>query len=419
MPVHRRLPRHAVAALAIIQSFACSPAPASPAAIAARAQAGAAPATAAPSRAALEPANQVVRARVEAGRLPGAVLLVAQRGVVLSKLAVGTKERSSSEPMTADTLFDLESLTKAVTAAAALALSDAGKLDLGAPVAKYLPEFTGGGREMIAVRDLLDHSSGLPADIELVPGMDAAAVWSAMMHAPLAFPPRTKVSYSDLGFRIAGRVMEAAAGAPLDRIVREAITGPLGMKDTLYNPPPSLRARIAGTGFSPSRKRALRGEMTDDIDIAFGGVAGCDGLFSTAADLAVFAQAFLDGGVTATRTRLLSSRSVELATTNDTPWADLSLAEKGWMDAIGAGPKGFGWDVISKGSYMGNLSPRSFGKGGIAGTILVVDPAAKLVVVYLTNRGVPSSLEDFVKWNEDIAPAEVFTKIGAAVGAGG
>lgn len=374
------------------------------------------------SRLALEPANEFVRTHVAAGHVPGAVLLIARHGVVVSQLAAGTKEKGSSEPVTIDTLFDLESTTKAIVAAAALALAEKGRLDLDAPIATYVPAFTGGGKERVTVRDMLDHSSGLPSDVELPPAGDAAAIWQAMMNAPLRSPPRTKVGYSDLGFRIAGRAIEAAAGAPLDRVLAEQVTGPLGMKDTLFNPPASLKPRIASTGYSKSRKRTLRGEVEDDIDFAFGGVAGCDGLFATARDLAIFSQMFLDGGVSATGARVLAPRSVEWAATSQTPWADLATAERGWMNTVGYGPKSVGWELMTRTSYAGTtLSPRAFYKGGIAGTYVLADPASDLVAVYLTNRGMPDDDSDaaLASWYADVAPVEVFTKIGAAVGRGG
>jgi CubicO group peptidase (beta-lactamase class C family) len=356
-----------------------------------------------------------VQARIDQKRIPGAVVLLSRHGVVFAQKAFGVKEAGGTEPMTVDTLFDLTSVTKVSTAATALALVDAGKLGLDDSVSKYLPAFTGAGKDAVTVRDLLTHSSGL-GEARFPPHADATAMWTAMMQAPLDRPPRTAVNYSDLGYRILGKVLEAAAGAPLDRAAHDTVWAPLGMTDTMYTPPAPLRPRVAATGVTPWSHRVMRGEVADYVDLSVGGVAGCDGLFSTARDLAVLGQMVIGGGTYGGK-RILRPESAALMTTNQTPWADPLKADTDWGNVVTVAPKTIGWELMTpKASWGGTaLSARAFGKCGITGAFLLLEPAVDLVAVYLTNEGAPKGDrdEDSNEWYASIAPNEFFT---AAVG---
>jgi CubicO group peptidase (beta-lactamase class C family) len=267
------------------------------------------------------------------------------------------------------TLYDVASLTKVVaTTAAAMVLYDRGKLTLDAPVHRYLPAFVGGGREEVTVRDLLTHRSGLPAgrDLWRVAGSPAQARRS-VLRTPLAWPAGTHQIYSDLGADVLGFVVEAAAGEPLDRFLRRNVYDPLGMSNTRFRPGRAARVRAAPTETRPPRGYAIRGEVHDENAYALGGVAGHAGLFSTAADLAVFAQTLLNGGEYE-GVRVFSDTAVALFTTRAAGWRAL-----GWNTCAGGG---------SCGSYLGK---RTFGHTGFTGTSLWIDPDRELFVVVLTN----------------------------------
>ena len=195
---------------------------------------------------ALEDAFARVGRRATDGRYPGAVALVARRGVVVGERAFGVRLAGSTEATTIDTLYDLESMTKVLaTATAAMMLVDRGKLSLTDPVAKYLPNFATNGKGNVLVRDLLRYSSGLPVDNQKVDTDDIDAIWAFMEETPLEYPTGTMVEYSDLGYRLLGRLIEKVAGKDLDAFSKHEIWGPLGMTDTTYNPPASLVPRCA------------------------------------------------------------------------------------------------------------------------------------------------------------------------------
>ena len=248
---------------------------------------------------ALEDAFARVARRATDGRYPGAVALVARRGVVVGERAFGVRLAGSTEATTVDTLYDLESMTKVLaTATAAMMLADRGKLSLTAPVAKYLPGFAANGKGGVLVRDLLRYSSGLPVDNQKVDTDDVDAIWAFMEQTPLEYPTGTMVEYSDLGFRLLGRVVETVAGTSLDAFAKQEIWGPLGMSDTTYNPSASLIPRCAATGPGSLNLRPgpLRGSVQDDQDWKVGGIVGCDGVFATARNVAIFSQMILNGG---------------------------------------------------------------------------------------------------------------------------
>jgi len=342
--------------------------------------------------------------------MPGAVVLVARHGVIAAERAFGAKDRSPDEPMTLDTLFDLESVTKVMTAATVLALADDGKLALTDPVAKWLPAFAAAGKDHVTIDDLLIHSSGLPGDVESGPTDPADAIWQRMFESKLEYPTRSRVGYSDLGYRTLGRIIETATKEPLDRVMRERVFARLDLHDTVYTPPASLRSRIAGTGPDTARGHALRGELADDRDFALGGVVGCDGVFATAHDLAVFSQMVLSGGG-----HVVSPANAALMSTNQTPWVDSASTDANWASSFFAGPKTAGWELVTPHAYGGALSSRAFCKAGVAGTFVCVDPSTELIAIYLTNLGKPSFDEKgLADWYDAIAPDRFFALVASA-----
>jgi CubicO group peptidase (beta-lactamase class C family) len=248
-------------------------------------------------------------------------------------------------------------------------LFDEGKLHLDDRVVQYIPEFGGGAKDNVTIRMLLEHRSGLPAGRDLwrlasTPEEARAAVIST----PLFATPGQYYEYSDLGADMLGFIVEAVSGEKLDRFLDTRVFGPLGMSDTRFRPDASLRERIAPTELNPPRGYPLRGEVHDENAYALGGVAGHAGLFSTASDLAVFAQMLLNGG-SYNGTRIVADSTVRLFTKR------------------AAGSRALGWDTCagtgSCGTYM---SASAYGHTGFTGTSLWIDPEREMFVVLLTNR---------------------------------
>jgi uncharacterized protein YbbC (DUF1343 family)/CubicO group peptidase (beta-lactamase class C family) len=310
---------------------------------------------------------------------PGGVLAVGYGDALIHLHPFGRLTYDANAPLvTSDTLYDLASLTKVVaTTTMAMILVDEGKLDLERPVQAYLPGFQGPGKEAVTVRHLLTHSSGLDATAPLYKELRGAEAFVQRIETmDLAYPPGSRSLYSDLGIILLGEILERVAERPLEAFVRERVFAPLAMRDSMFRPPAELRPRIAPTEFDPWRGRLVHGEVHDENAFAMGGVAPHAGLFSTAGDLARFAQMILDGGTLGGR-RIVSRRTVELFTRRaGIPGSDRAL----------------GWDTKSaEGSSAGALfSPRSFGHTGFTGTSMWIDPARRLFVILLTNRVHPT-----------------------------
>jgi uncharacterized protein YbbC (DUF1343 family)/CubicO group peptidase (beta-lactamase class C family) len=262
------------------------------------------------------------------------------------------------------------------TTTAVMQLVEQGKIVLSAPVSDYWPDFQQNGKELVTVRELMTHFSGLPPDLELKPawtGYDTAL--QMIVASKLDVPPGTRFVYSDINFETLGEIVRGVSGEPLDVYCAEHIFKPLGMKDTLFTPPASLRGRIAPTQYEQgSSGPVLLGVVHDPTARFMGGVAGHAGLFSTADDVSSFAQMLLDGGVY-NGARILSPLSVEKMTTPQTPPNQMVL-------------RGLGWDIDSPfASNRGELfGVGSFGHTGYTGTSLWIDPVTKTYVILLTNR---------------------------------
>ncbi|WP_438000090.1 serine hydrolase domain-containing protein [Sorangium sp. So ce185] len=360
-----------------------------------------------------------IQRRVSEGLFPGATALVARNGVVVGHRAFGSKVAGADEPVTLDTIFDLQSMTKVLsTAASALALVQEGVIELSDPVASYLPEFAANGKGGISVYDMLRYSAGLPMDNQRLDEPDDETAWRIMAETPLEYATGTSVLYSDLTYRLLGRMIEAAAGDDLDAVARARIWEPLGMNDTMYNPPPELLERIAATGYSPLRGYVVRGEVQDEQDFALGGVTGCDGVFSTAMDIAVFCQMIMNGGAYG-GAEVLRPDLVRKMKKNNTPQVTAAATDTSPINNLLFTPKGLGWELWTRRFSNGGmrLSPRAYGKAGGAGTFVWVEPDLEIIGVLLTNHGLPQPFDD-IGWSrmlDAIGCAEFFDGIINAV----
>src|SRR5580658_4173349 len=257
---------------------------------------------------------------VSDGLIPGAVLLVGHDGKIVHRKAYGQRALvPAREAMTLDTIFDLASLTKVVaTTPAIMKLFEQGKIRLNDPVTVYLPEFQG-GKSDITVRDLLTHFSGLRPDLDLEPpwtGYDTG-IRKALLDKP-ANPPAQRFVYSDINFELLGEIVRRVSGKMLDEYAREQIFAPLGMQETMFRPPASLRLRIAPTEIDKATGQPFRGVVHDPTARYMGGVAGHAGVFSTASDLARYAQMMLNLGELS-GVRVFSPLTVQKFTASSSP----------------------------------------------------------------------------------------------------
>lgn len=292
--------------------------------------------------------------------------------------------------MSMDTVFDLASVSKLFTSLLAVQQIERGALALDATVASYLPEFGAAGKQDVTVLQLLTHTSGFTSWIPLY----AEPTWEAKLarlwrEAPVN-PPGTTYLYSDLNLISLQLVLEKITGKTLDRLLAEEITGPLGLRHTRYNPPPTWLPRIAATEdarrpWSGLDRGMVRGEVHDENAYSFGGVAGHAGLFSTAWDLAILCRTLLNGGAYG-RTRILKRESVELMFTD-------------FNTDFPGDEHGLGFELYQH-WFMGAMAtPGSAGHTGFTGTALVVDPTTDTFLVLLGN-----SVHPVRNWRTGSAP---------------
>jgi len=322
-----------------------------------------------------------LRAEVDSGAFPGAVIAVGRHGRLALLAPVGHYGVGDPRPVEAGTLYDLASLTKVVgLTTACMLLADAGKLDLDAAVARYIPEFRGIMKDHVTVRHLLTHSAGLVADLPLYDSTATrAAALGAVDTTTLLAPPGTSYRYSDLSAIVLMQAVERITGEPFDRYLTERVFRPLGMSATRFLPPASWRDRIAPTEHDTVfRHRWLRGEVHDESAARLGGVSGNAGLFSNALDLSRFAAMLLNGGAWDTL-QLIRAETV---------------AEFTRRQGLPAGStRALGWDTPADSGYSSagaKLSRRSFGHTGYTGTSMWMDPERDLFIVLLTNRVHPT-----------------------------
>ena len=342
--------------------------------------------------------SEMAKKAIQAGKIPGAVILIGHQGKIVYRRAFGFRALKPKKlPMLLDTIFDVASLTKVIATSTAIAqLAEMEKLDLEDPVSKYWPEFKANGKEEITVRDLLTHYSGLR------PALDTKSGWSGydtalrMIEEEIpVFTHGTSFIYSDINFITLAELVSRISGEPFDLYCAEHIFKPLGMTDTGFKPSPALHSRIAPTLYEHrTGGKILWGEVHDPIANAMGGVAGHAGLFSTADDLSIFAQTILDRGSKA-GVQILSSRMVEKMIVPQSPPDKLPL-------------RGLGWNIDS------SLASGSFGHTGFTGTGIWIDPASSTYVIILTNRVHPNG-----KGNVEPIRAKVLSLVSGATGVNG
>jgi CubicO group peptidase (beta-lactamase class C family) len=340
-----------------------------------------------PARLALIPVR--MQAAVDRGRISGAVTLVARRGVIASLDAVGYLDLENKRPMRTDSIFQIMSMTKPVTAVAAMMLVEEGRLALDDSLDKYLPEFrpVRTERRPPTVRDLMTHTSGVtaPRSVNIMSTMDMTLADAVTLYAqtPLEFEPGSRWAYSNPGIAVLGRIVEVVSRQPYERFVEERILQPLGMTDTFFFPPPGKTSRIALVYRNEDGKLRRGGPelLGGQPDLYRKGAKyPCPecGLFSTAHDVFAFHQMMLNGGSYGGR-RLLSRASVEVMTVVHT--GDLKA---GFTPGLGWG---LGFGVVRDPAGMTELlSLGSYGHGGAFGTEAFVDPMKDLIRILLLAR---------------------------------
>ena len=334
--------------------------------------------------------SRLLQSHINAGEFPSAVYLVAERDEIVFADALGY---SVVEPYRIenkfDTIYDLASLTKPLVTGLLCARSiELGEIALDRPVSRYLAEFDRSDKQTITIRQLLTHTSGLPAwrPLYLLAEDDPARAAEAIANLDLEYKPGTRVVYSDLGFISVGILLERLVGHPLVQIAKQEIFEALKLEHTFFNPALALQTGIAacetgnayetdmckqmGSGeYQKSRQRLIWGEVHDGNAYFLGGAAGHAGLFSTARETFLLAQQFLRES-----TRLLAPETCRMFRENMT--AGLEEA------------RSIGWQLAAtKDSAAGTtLPPDSFGHTGFTGTSLWIDPEHRRIFILLTNR---------------------------------
>jgi serine-type D-Ala-D-Ala carboxypeptidase len=341
-------------------------------------------------RARFSSAYKVLEEAIDAGAFPGAAFGVLSHGkvVVLDAAGAFTYEEGAT-PVTPNTVFDLASLTKVVaTTSAAMILHDRGVFDLDMPLGEVLPGFVigkapGSKKQLVTMRMLLAHSSGLPAYARL---FETAKTPTDLLRAALLMPlesaPMERAVYSDIGYILLGKVIEVLVGESLDEFCRREVITPLGLSSTMFRPARSLRALIPPTEIDTTfRLRTIQGEANDENCSVLGGCSGHAGLFSSVLDLLGFAQAILEPDGSGS---IFRSETVSLFNSK-------RISPAGTTRALG-------WDTPSDPSSSGRyFGPRSIGHLGFTGTSMWIDPDRRLAVVLLTNRTWPDRSSQAIK----------------------
>ncbi|MFC4557582.1 serine hydrolase [Virgibacillus kekensis] len=335
----------------------------------------------------LKEIDSVMKEMIQNDVMPGAVTLVARRGHIVQHEAYGhaalykdDQETKLEDPlkMTKDTIFDVASLSKIFTTIAAMELYEQGKFELDDPVAAYIPEFAQNGKEDVTIRQLMTHTSGFKPWVPLYTiGETKQGRLEHVFQYPLANEPGSTYTYSDLNMITLAVIVERLSGMPLDQFVKEHITEPLDMNDTMYNPPEELKDQIAATEYQPWTNRGLVwGNVHDENAWSLGGVAGHAGVFSTANDLAKLGHMIINDGRYGSK-QILEPETVELLVENQIP-------------QFPGDEHGLGWEV-GQGWYMDALSgPTAIGHTGYTGTSIVINRSNDTVAVLLTNRVHPT-----------------------------
>jgi uncharacterized protein YbbC (DUF1343 family)/CubicO group peptidase (beta-lactamase class C family) len=320
-------------------------------------------------------------------KLPGAVVLIGRGDTVVWQKAIGRRAvEPTPEAMTLDTIFDMASLTKVIaTTTSVMKLVEEGRIRLNDRVSDYVPGFERHNKGNITIRHLMTHTSGLRPDLDLGDDWNGydTAIERAVEEVPQT-PPGERFVYSDINYELLGEIVKRVSKLPLDQYAKKYIFDPLGMKDTMFRPPESLKARIAPT-------EHLRGVVHDPTARRMGGVAGHAGLFSTAADVSIFCRMLLDGG-TYKGVRILAPLTVAKMTTAASGPGDPNV-------------RGLGWDIDSTfSSNRGELLPLgSYGHTGFTGTSIWIDPVTREFVVFMSNRVHPDGKGDVTPLRAKVA----------------
>jgi CubicO group peptidase (beta-lactamase class C family) len=332
--------------------------------------------------------DDVVARGIRRGDYPGAVIVIGRHGRVAFQRAYGDRTLvPRREPMRLDALFDIASLTKVVvTAPAIMQLNEAGRLSLDERLGDLIPACNVADRRDIRVRQLLAHESGLRGVFtertlrRIGSYQDAVAMACA---ETMSGRPGAQLRYSDLNYVLLGDIVRRVSGEELDQYAYRHILRPLGMQETYFNPPAALHARLVG-------EDVVTGQVENGVATRMGGVAGHSGLYSTAADLAVFSAMLLNGGVWQGG-RILSEASVTRMTTA--------------MVRHARGTRGYGFDIATgfSGSRGGLFPCDSFGHTGYSGVSMWLDRRSDTFVIVLTNRLHPAGKGDVKLLREEVA----------------
>jgi uncharacterized protein YbbC (DUF1343 family)/CubicO group peptidase (beta-lactamase class C family) len=332
--------------------------------------------------------DEIVSQGLTEKRMPGCVVCVGRRGKIVLLKAYGNKRVQPDErPMTTDTVFDMASITKPVaTATSIMLLVERGQLKLGQRVSSIIPEFAANDKDNITIFDLLTHQSGLLPDNavgDYEHGREEAI--KKICELKLQAPTGTRFIYSDVNFILLGEVIRRISGKDVHEFSQENIFRPLGMRETGYLPREELKRRAAPT--EQRDGKWIQGEVHDPRAYLLGGVAGHAGLFSTAEDLAIYAQMMLGGGQY-NGVRIPAPQTVATMTRG----YKLLGGARSTMEGMPPNPpvylRGLGWDKrtgysINRGELM---TDSAFGHGGFTGTVLWIDPELDLFVIFLSNR---------------------------------
>jgi uncharacterized protein YbbC (DUF1343 family) len=358
------------------------------------AQSSVASATAPPINAEyLRQADKSIDDAIAAGKCPGAVLLVGRGDEIVYRKAYGNRAIEPKKiPQSPETIFDMASLTKAIaTAPSIMVLSDRGKLNIKDKVAKYLPEFAQNGKQDVTIEDLLLHRGGLIPD-NAISDYDAGPVqaWKNIFALPVQWKPGTHFAYSDVGYIVLGKLVEAVSGKSLDAFAQGEIFEPLGMVQTRFKPPADWQALVA-----PTEQREghwMIGEVHDPRSYALGGVAGHAGLFSDADDVSRFCRMLIHRGRLDGKRILTESTVKEMTASHTLP--------------DGTGCRGLGFDIdTGYSSCRGDRFARgvTFGHTGFTGTMFWVDPVHQCYFVLLTNSVHPNGKGRVLELRHDVA----------------
>ncbi|HXE58554.1 MAG TPA: serine hydrolase domain-containing protein, partial [Gemmatimonadales bacterium] len=339
------------------------------------------------------PVTRLLDSAVAAEAAPGAVLGVSVRG---HRFFHGTGRLGLGDPTRPDsaTVYDLASLTKVVglTTAVMLAVEE-GRIDLDAPVSRYLTGYVGGGRDAVTLRHLLTHSAGLPAWKPLYrEAADREELFRLIRETPLDTVPGARTAYSDLGVILLTEVLETVHAERIDALLARRVFGPLGLGSVRYLPPDDWRPRVAPTELDPWRGRLLRGEVHDENAARMDGVSGHAGLFGNARDLLAFGE-WLLGRWHDRQARSGAGDDAAAPPGSAPPRVAAALVREFTrrQELPPGSSRALGWDTPSPGSSAGTrLAPSSFGHTGFTGTSLWIDPERELVIVLLSNRVHPT-----------------------------